>query len=115
MTITAKEFRDRRRQAYRAIFESVQPANWRVKFLAWLASWILPKDTVFETVFRGMLVNIVLADLRRFCKATRPTFVVGDSHASALLEGRREVWNRINAYLHLEERQIYGLNEENHE
>ena len=34
----------------------------------------------------------VLADLRNFCCATRPSFQPGDPYATALREGRREVW-----------------------
>jgi hypothetical protein len=59
----------------------------------------------------------VLADLAKFCKATSSTAVVSpvsrqvDPIASALAEGRREVWLRIMAHLHLEEKVVFNLNQ----
>lgn len=55
--------------------------------------------------------DVVLADLRRFCRATSPSFTPGDPHATSLLEGRREVWNRIQAFLHLDDEAVYNLTE----
>lgn len=61
--------------------------------------------------------EIVLADLAKFCKANQSTAVVSqksqqvDPVASALAEGRREVWLRIMAHLHLDERTKLNLNE----
>jgi hypothetical protein len=60
----------------------------------------------------------VLADLAKFCKANQSTAVVSpisrtvDPIASALAEGRREVWLRIMAHLHIEDRVIFNLNED---
>lgn len=59
----------------------------------------------------------VLADLRRFCKATHTSAVVAqngtlDPIAMAINEGRREVWNRIQAYLNLTDHQIFLLTED---
>lgn len=62
--------------------------------------------------------QIVLADLAKFCRATQSTAVVSpisrsvDPIASAMAEGRREVWLRITAHLHIDERVIFNLNEE---
>jgi hypothetical protein len=53
----------------------------------------------------------VIADLKKFCRANESTFVKGDPHASALLEGRREVWNRIANYLYLKEEEVRNLKE----
>lgn len=53
----------------------------------------------------------VLADLRRFCRATVPSFTPGDPHTTALLEGRREVWNRLMAFLRLDEESVWHLTE----
>jgi len=61
--------------------------------------------------------EVVLADLAKFCKANQSTAVVSqksqqvDPIASALAEGRREVWLRIMAHLHLDERLKLNLNE----
>lgn len=54
----------------------------------------------------------VLADLRRFCKASVPTADVGNVHATYLSEGRREVWLRIQAMLQLTEEDVTQLIEE---
>lgn len=54
----------------------------------------------------------VLADLRRFCRADRPTADVNNVHTTYLLEGRREVWLRILAHLSLTEEDVVQLIEE---
>lgn len=54
----------------------------------------------------------VLADLRRFCRATVPTADVNSVHTTYLLEGRREVWLRIMAHLELTDEDVYKLIEE---
>lgn len=51
----------------------------------------------------------VLADLRNFCCATRPSFQPGDPYATALREGRREVWLRLQMHLNMSEKQIWQL------
>jgi hypothetical protein len=61
--------------------------------------------------------EIVLADLKKFCRATASTVVVSpvsrsvDPIATAMAEGRREVWLRIMAHLHLEDRAVINLEE----
>ena len=63
----------------------------------------------------GRDAEIVLADLRRFCRATASTVVVSpvskqiDPIAMAMAEGRREVWNRIMAHLYVDEKQVFNL------
>lgn len=54
----------------------------------------------------------VLADLRRFCKATVPTADVNNVQTTYLLEGRREVWLRIMAHLHLTDEDVINLIED---
>lgn len=63
--------------------------------------------------------EIVLADLKRFCRAASSTVVVSpvsktiDPYAMALAEGRREVWNRLMNQLFLDEKVIHQLSEDN--
>ena len=57
----------------------------------------------------------VLADLRRFCRATLPTADVDNPNTTYLLEGRREVFLRILSHLQLTEDDIYNLNEEKYD
>ena len=66
----------------------------------------------------GRDAEVVLADLKRFCRASSSTVVVSpvsksiDPYAMALAEGRREVWNRLMAQLYLDERTIQKLTED---
>lgn len=63
----------------------------------------------------GPMAEIVLADLRKFCRANTSTIMVSpvtrvvDPYASAVAEGRREVWNRIRSNLDLTDPQINAL------
>ena len=52
---------------------------------------------------RQRYLHEVLADLERFCHANSTTHVEGDSHGTAQLEGRRQVWLRIQGYRALNE------------
>jgi len=54
----------------------------------------------------------VLADLRRFCRATVPTADVNNPNVTYLMEGRREVFLRILSHLQLTEDDVYQLTEE---
>ena len=60
----------------------------------------------------------VLADLAKFCRANNSTAIVSpvsrsvDPIAMAMAEGRREVFLRIIAHLHLDERVKINLNED---
>lgn len=80
-----------------------------------------------STSYRGVFLSangepnvsqaVVLQDLRRFCFAEKRTFQRDkdgriDPVASALMEGRREVWIRINAFLHLTDEQLARLERE---
>lgn len=53
--------------------------------------------------------RIVLEDLAVFCRANETCVVVGDHDRSQVLEGRREVWLRINQHLHLSPEQLFEL------
>lgn len=52
--------------------------------------------------------NIVLQDLAKFCRANETTFDA-DPRIHAVLEGRREVWLRIQQHLNLSPSQLYTL------
>ena len=102
-----------RKQAYQQILSVLPPdMPFRVRLVLRLLAVVAPAGTDYNVVFRGVFANRVLADLRRFCKATSPSFVQGDPHATSLNEGRREVWNRILAHLHLTEAQVYNIVED---
>jgi hypothetical protein len=62
----------------------------------------------YLTTFNGPVADRVLADLAEFCRARETTFHP-DERLHAVLEGRREVWLRINKYLNLTDREIQSL------
>lgn len=69
---------------------------------------------VFET--NSQFVNMVVEDLKRFCRADQTTFHP-DARVHAVLEGRREVYLRINEYARcsydeLKQRIIFRASEE---
>ena len=57
---------------------------------------------------KGPYQRVVLEDLAKFCRAHEPTFAK-DQRTSDLLEGRREVWLRIQNYLNLSSDELYAL------
>lgn len=59
-------------------------------------------------------VGAVLADLRAFCRADTSCVVVAkdghiDTHATAVAEGRREVWLRLVEILNLTDEQLQKM------
>ena len=51
----------------------------------------------------------VMEDLAKFCRANESCVVPGDSDKTLVLEGRREVWLRIQQHLHLTPEQLMQL------
>lgn len=83
------ELISKRRQAYRLLF---QPEGSR----------------------QSVAADIVLNDLRKFCRGTSTPAVVGgngviDPIATGIAIGRQEVWHRIASNLHLTDADIYRL------
>ncbi len=66
----------------------------------------------YRAVFNGVEGRKVLADLRRFCRASQPTADVNNVQTTYLLEGRREVWLRIVAHINLTDETVSQLIEE---
>lgn len=73
---------------------------------------IFRRKTAYQKTFNNPEGRKVLADLRRFCRATQPSADVNNVQTTYLLEGRREVWCRIMAHLQLTDDDIYNLVEE---
>lgn len=57
---------------------------------------------------QNQFTHAVLMDLARFCRAHDTTFHQ-DARMHSVLEGRREVWLRIQEYLELDIEEIYNL------
>lgn len=74
------DFLWRRKQSYQQTFETKQPSN-----------------------------VYVLEDLAKFCRANESCVIPGDRDRTLLLEGRREVWLRIQQHLNLTSEQLFAL------
>lgn len=62
-------------------------------------------------------VRAMINDLREFCRADQSCVVVGkdgriDTHATAVAEGRREVWLRITQTLNLSDETLQRFKEQ---
>lgn len=73
---------------------------------------VLVRRVAYRKTFNNPEGRKVLADLRRFCKATVPTADINNERATYMAEGRREVWLRLMAHLQLTEEDVYNLIEE---
>ena len=62
----------------------------------------------YNATFCGPLADEVLRDLARFCRAHSSTFN-SDPYAAARLDGRREVWLRLQNHLELSPDQLWDL------
>lgn len=66
------------------------------------------RRTAYQQLFRGPNGQEVLADLAKFCRANDSTFHA-DPRVHAMLEGRREVWLRIQHHLQLSPDELWRL------
>lgn len=66
----------------------------------------------YQHTFNTPAGRKVLADLRRFCRADIPTADVNNERTTYLLEGRREVWLRLQSHLQLTDDEVYNLIED---
>jgi hypothetical protein len=67
------------------------------------------RKSAYNQVFGGHGASVtVLKDLASFCRAHETTFHA-DPRAHAVLEGRREVWLRIQQHLNLSDEELFRL------
>lgn len=66
------------------------------------------RQRAYQTTFAGPVGELVLADLAKFCRAYTTTFHP-DPRVAAQLDGRREVFLRIQKYLNLTDDQVWAL------
>lgn len=71
-----------------------------------------PRRAAYAKTFNTPEGRKVLADLKRFCRASVPTADVNNIHTTYLLEGRREVWLRVASMLQLTDEDVVQLIEE---
>lgn len=89
----------------------------------WIKLWNL-RESARAVFQRGKATpkqaRPILDELREFCRADVSCVVVGkdghiDTHATAVAEGRREVWLKITQILALSDEQINALKEHHDE
>lgn len=73
-----------------------------------LKDFINKRKQAYHAVFDTPAGRIVLADLERFCRGTSSTFHP-DARIAATLDGRREVFLRVNEHLNLTQEQLFEL------
>lgn len=69
------------------------------------------KSYTYRKTFENVHGRKVLADLAKFCRADRSCFHE-NARIHGVLEGRREVWLRIQKYLNLTPEEIAALRSE---
>lgn len=77
-----------------------------------LLLYLRDRSKAYKLVFQGdhkVAGDIVLRDLARFCRAHESCVIPGDHDRTLLLEGRREVWLRIQQHLKLSDQELYNL------
>lgn len=77
------------------------------KIVPALRAFLFRRRLAYVTTFQGEIPKIVLEDLSKFCRATDSTFNP-DPYLAARLDGRREVWLRLQAHLNLTEEQLWN-------
>ena len=92
-----------------------------------LAIFYVRRDRDLAHAFRAALLeedgrpnphgSLILAHLREFCRADISTLTYdtsgrADPIATAMLEGRRDVWNKIAFYLNVDERDLIQIDRE---
>lgn len=82
-----------------------------------LATMLYRRKGAYARLFKekdhiGPDASIILADLRRFCRADGTSTFSENPQKMALLEGRREVFERIMAYINASDDDIKRLQEQ---
>jgi len=98
-----REWAIRRAREYQWVFaQAIVPVRW---WYRWLFGGAGEADRL------SLPAQRVLADLRDFCGASRPTIFDPDPLQMARMEGRREVFVRISNFLDLDESKVRKLME----
>jgi hypothetical protein len=71
-------------------------------------AFLRQRQTAYQTTFAGPGGERVLADLAKFCRAYKTTYHE-DPYIAARLDGRREVFLRVQAHLQLNDEQLWKL------
>ena len=79
-----------------------------MKLLDRIHDYISRRRTSYVQTFNNPYGREVLIDLAKFCRAADTTFHP-DPRVHAALEGRREVWLRIQRHLQLTDEQLWAM------
>lgn len=71
---------------------------------------VFHRQFAYQQTFHGPLAKEVLVDLAKFCRAHESTFSQ-DARLHAVLEGRREVWLRLQNHLKMDSETLWSLYE----
>lgn len=72
-------------------------------------AFLTGKKQNYQRTFGNPWGEATLADLAWFCRADETCVIPGDHDRTLLLEGRREVWLRIQEYLNYTPEQLFAL------
>jgi hypothetical protein len=73
-----------------------------------LIEWLTGRKRSYQLTFGAPVAQPVLRDLAKFCRANETCFDP-DPRIHAALEGRREVWNRIQYHILLPPSELYAI------
>ena len=82
--------------------------EWWEKKKHALRAFLYTRQFAYKQIFASPYGERVLADLAQFCRAHESTFHP-DARMAAMLDGRREVYLRIQQHLKLSPDQLYEL------
>ena len=71
-------------------------------------AFLFGRQMAYRATFNAPVADLVLRDLAKFCRATKSTFD-DDPYVAARLDGRREIWLRIQSHLNLTQDQLWKL------
>lgn len=78
------------------------------KVMAKAQEWLFVRQTAYLKLFSGPYADTVLRDLAKFCRAHTSTFHP-NPQVAAKMDGRREVFLRIQQHLQLDEEALWKL------
>lgn len=74
----------------------------------YVKGFLRSRKRAYVETFDNPVGHRVLKDISRFCRAHKTTMHV-DPRMHAVLEGRREVWLRIQSHLQLDDERLWQL------
>lgn len=78
------------------------------EFIEKARAFLRRRATAYRATFANPMGEEVLVDLAKFCRAHEST-AHPDPHIAARLDGRREVWLRIQSHLRLSDEDLWKL------